>query len=55
MIVGFRFDFTYFVFRVDLGEPLVDPSLLNEWEPKSIHEAFNWNRTALNIGIGYPF
>jgi outer membrane protein assembly factor BamA len=54
--IGFRFDFTYFVFRIDLGEPLVDPSSPNEWDPKSIHEAFNPNkRTALNIGIGYPF
>ncbi len=53
--VGFRFDFNYFVFRIDLGMPLVDPSSNSEWKFSSIHETAKLNRTVLNIGIGYPF
>ena len=49
--VGFRFDFTYFVFRIDLGFPLHNPSL-----PKQIlFNAQPLYRTVVNFGIGYPF
>ncbi|HTA83060.1 MAG TPA: BamA/TamA family outer membrane protein [Bacteroidia bacterium] len=54
--VGFRFDFNYFVFRVDPGLPLIDPSSINEWDiPNSFRENFTLRKTVLNIGIGYPF
>ncbi|MFV0521560.1 MAG: BamA/TamA family outer membrane protein [Mangrovibacterium sp.] len=53
--VGIRFDFTYFLFRLDLGMKLVDPSL-----PEGnrfiignypiTKDCFN-----LNFAIGYPF
>jgi hypothetical protein len=49
--IGFRFDFTYFVFRIDLGFPLHNPSLANQ-------KLFNSQpiyRTVPNFGIGYPF
>jgi len=52
--LGFRFDFTYFVFRVDLSNPLRDPSL----EPGHRlipFDRYSIKRTVLNIGIGYPF
>lgn len=53
---GTRFDFTFFIFRVDVGLKLRDPKLMpgNRWIP--------WNRNldlgrdmVVNIGIGYPF
>ncbi len=53
--MGFRFDFTYFVFRLDLGMKLRDPSLeqgrrfiIGNYPIKSDH--FN-----LSFAIGYPF
>jgi len=52
--VGLRFDFTYFVFRFDLGQPWRDPSRLpgTEWiSPKH----WSFHKTVLNFGIGYPF
>lgn len=55
--LGFRFDFTYFVFRSDLGFPLRDPSAsANKWFPKEIYgtEKFQ-NIIRFNFGIGYPF
>jgi len=52
---GFRFDFNYFVFRLDLGVKMRDPSLpegkrfiFGRYPLKSEH--FN-----LNFAIGYPF
>jgi outer membrane protein assembly factor BamA len=53
--VGFRFDFTYFVFRVDLGLPLVDPTKDNSWSLPQIHDTFVIRRLAVNYGIGFPF
>lgn len=49
---GFRFDFTYFVIRFDLGVRLFNPALsrTEQWRTKPSSEDFN-----LNIAIGYPF
>jgi hypothetical protein len=59
--IGFRFDFKFFLFRLDWGLPLRDPAkpegqrwLLN----KENFLGFNnylVKETALAIGIGYPF
>jgi outer membrane protein assembly factor BamA len=51
---GLRFDFTYFVFRFDLGLPVVDPARthVEDWiGPKH----WSLQKTVLNLGIGYPF
>lgn len=59
--LGFRFDFKIFLFRVDWGIPLHDPSktLGNRWLLNSSSLADPWGftkrETALAIGIGYPF
>lgn len=55
---GLRFDFTFFIFRTDLGFPLHDPSVeLNKrWVVANFFNN-NWllSNTHLNIGIGFPF
>ncbi len=51
--IGFRFDFNYFVFRLDLGNPIKDPALPAEHRWIDLHESIR--RTVLNIGVGYPF
>lgn len=52
--VGFRFDFNYFVFRLDLGQPMRDPSRSPSERLLTLHE-YTTRKTVLNIGIGYPF
>lgn len=50
---GVRFDFTYFIFRLDAGIPLRDPSF-----PESERWRYNylqWKQFVINFGIGYPF
>ena len=53
--VGFRFDFTIFIFRIDFAMKVRDPSLPEgeRWLPlKQKTSLGNFN---FNIGIGYPF
>jgi outer membrane protein assembly factor BamA len=56
--LGFRFDFTYFIFRLDFGVPIRDPSYDPDerWIIKDF-DSFSWlyKNTHLNIGIGFPF
>jgi hypothetical protein len=50
---GARFDFTYFIFRLDAGIPIVDPAY-----PSGSRWRFNYLRFSdfiVNFGIGYPF
>ncbi|SFR32154.1 Surface antigen [Robiginitalea myxolifaciens] len=49
---GLRYDFTYFVFRADLGFKTYDPSkpLANRW-----FSEYNFANSVLQIGINYPF
>jgi|ERR1700739_3659388 len=51
--VGLRFDFTYFIFRLDWGLPLLDPSTQESWD--QIHHTARIDRVQWNIGIGFPF
>jgi outer membrane protein assembly factor BamA len=52
---GLRFDFNFFVFRFDLGIPLVDPSYPegDRWVPSN--NDLKWNDLGYNFAIGYPF
>jgi outer membrane protein assembly factor BamA len=52
--IGFRFDFNYFVFRIDLGQPVRDPSRLPGDRMIAL-DKYTTRKTVLNIGIGYPF
>lgn len=49
---GFRYDFSFFVIRLDLGFKTYNPS--NETNKKWFRD-YNFNNTILNIGINYPF
>jgi outer membrane protein assembly factor BamA len=52
---GFRFDFTYFIFRLDLGMKLRDPSQLEGkgWIPGV--RSIKTDDFTLSFAIGYPF
>jgi outer membrane protein assembly factor BamA len=50
---GLRLDFNYFVFRIDFGFPLKDPSLPDGQRWINLDESAR--RMVLNIGVGYPF
>lgn len=52
---GLRFDFNFFIFRVDLGIPMVDPSYPEgkRWVPAN--RDLQWNDLGYNFAIGYPF
>lgn len=59
--IGFRFDLTVFLFRIDWGLPIRDPSKPNDlrWvmtkQTAGTFGKYLRNETALAIGIGYPF
>jgi hypothetical protein len=60
--IGLRFDLSIFMFRVDWGIPLRDPSLpetqrwiFTETVRNSGFRTFVLQETAIAIGIGYPF
>lgn len=56
--VGLRLDFTYFLFRVDWGVALHDPTYSdgNRWVIKDFFSD-KWinNNSALNVAVGFPF
>ena len=52
--LGLRLDFSFFVFRLDLGYPIKQPQILenNGWSFDQLH----WRKSGVwNIAIGYPF
>jgi outer membrane protein assembly factor BamA len=53
---GARFDFSFFIFRLDLGMKLRDPSIYNsnKWVMANGGVSFKDDFT-LHLGIGYPF
>ncbi len=58
--VGFRFDFSYFVLRFDMGLPLHDPGspLQNNWVIRTFNpldREWRKNNLTFNLAIGYPF
>ena len=58
--VGLRLDFSFFVFRIDFGVKLYDPSRLygelsgSQW--RTVPNGLSWkNDMSLHFAIGYPF
>ncbi len=49
---GLRYDFNFFVARLDIGFKTYDPSVNNE---KNWFRDYNFANSVLNIGINYPF
>ncbi len=50
--LGFRFDFSFFLFRVDWALRLKNPGLTKQWfQPQD----FAFRKAVWNFGIGYPF
>lgn len=50
--IGVRYDFTYFVFRLDVGFKTYNPSLESS---KRWFRDYNFANSVINIGINYPF
>ncbi|MBU2995047.1 outer membrane protein assembly factor [Cellulophaga baltica] len=50
--VGVRYDFTYFIFRVDLGFKTYNPA--NNTSDRWFTD-FNFNDSVIQVGINYPF
>ncbi len=50
--LGLRYDFTYFVFRLDIGFKTYNPA--EEWSRRWFR-GYNLRNAVFNIGINYPF
>ncbi|MBU8891641.1 MAG: outer membrane protein assembly factor [Bacteroidales bacterium] len=54
--VGTRFDFSFFIFRLDMGIKLRDPAFPENERWVFGNRSLNWQDDfTINIGIGYPF
>ena len=49
---GFRYDFKFFLIRLDFGFKTYNPA---NTETKKWFNGYNFSKTVLNIGINYPF
>jgi len=52
--IGLRFDFSFFIFRIDAGTRVYDPALPENKRFMLFKENF-WNNSAAYVAIGYPF
>ena len=52
MGLGLRFDFSFFIFRLDAAIPFHNPAVADKWFND---EDFRIKNMILNFGIGYPF
>lgn len=50
--IGFRYDFSFFVFRLDFGYKTYNPGRI---ENERWFRDLNFSKTVLNFGINYPF
>lgn len=50
--IGFRYDFSFFVFRFDFGYKTYNPGRIQN---ERWFRDFNFSKTVLNFGINYPF
>jgi outer membrane protein assembly factor BamA len=50
--IGFRYDFNFFVFRLDVGLKTYNPAYS---EGKRWFNDYNFRKAVYNIGINYPF
>ncbi len=50
--IGFRYDFNFFIVRMDLGFKTYNPA---EVEGRKWFKDFNLEKSVINIGINYPF
>ena len=50
--IGFRFDFSFFIFRIDAAVPFYNPALDDKWFNT---QDFRFDNAIWNFGIGYPF
>lgn len=53
--LGFRFDLSFVILRLDVGLKLRDPSLPSDKRWIVGNRPFVWDDFTFNIGIGYPF
>jgi outer membrane protein assembly factor BamA len=53
--VGLRLDFNYFLIRIDLGIPMLDPSYKEGERWRWAKNRMNLRDLVINFGIGYPF
>jgi hypothetical protein len=59
--VGFRFDFSFLIIRLDLAQQLFDPGRVgddtypNGWVIQNFPEDVGGRNFQINVGIGYPF
>jgi len=52
--LGLRFDFTFLVMRLDLGQQVYAPDI-KDFVIKNFPKDIGGNRLQYNLGIGYPF
>jgi outer membrane protein assembly factor BamA len=50
--IGFRYDFNFFIVRLDLGFKTYNPA---EEEGRKWFKDYNLDKSVINIGINYPF
>lgn len=53
--VGFRFDFSFLILRLDFGQQIYAPDLNSGWVFGSPEVINPLSRFQVNLGIGYPF
>ena len=53
--LGLRMDFSFFIFRIDLGLKIRDPGLKGGPDWVRLSDAFSKEKRVWNLAIGYPF